>query len=721
MKLRSHLLFLALATLLPVLAFALYVSSLLVERERETFRRGAADQTRAILTAVDLHLNGTIAALEALALSPALDRNDLSAFHASAQRVLASRPDWRTLQLATPSGTALIDAATTFGRPLPPLDSAPYVAQVVGAARPAVGNISRGSGAEHFVPIVVPVVRYGDVRFVISATVDPRTFSEVLEAQRLPADWVGAILDSSFRIVTRTRDAERFAGSPATEDLRRQMTASEEGWYRGRTLDGTAVYGAFERSDFSRWSIAIGVPAEVLDAGAQRTRWLMAGGIVGAVALALLLATIVSRKLAAPLTELAAAAHALRRGDAVRSARVQNIDELEHLAAALNDAAAAVRTRETQQKAAEEALRAADRQKDNFLAMLGHELRNPLSAIASASQILRRTQAHPDLAANAVGVIDRQVRHMARLIEDLLDVSRVTRGTVELVRQPLDLGALVAGIVAAWRTAGRFDAHTVAAATEPVWVEGDAARLEQIVTNLLENALKYTPAGGAVDVTVRRDGADAVFEVLDTGTGLTHELAERMFELFVQGERPLDRNQGGLGIGLTLVKRLAELHGGKVAGASAGPGRGSSFSVRLPAIAPPAPESVNAAPPDDKAPRRILVVEDNDDAREALVLALQTQGHEVSAARDGPGALAVLDGFRPDVALLDIGLPGMDGYALAAELRRRCGSAPPLLVALTGYGQPEDRARSRAAGFDEHLVKPVSMDDLERVLVRARA
>ena len=497
MKLRTHLLFLALATLLPVLLFAVYVSYQLVERERDTFRRGAADRTRAILTALDLQINGTVSSLESVAFTRALDAGgDLASFHAVARRVLTSRDDWRTLQLASTGGESLVDASVEFGAPLPPLDSALLIAAVLERSQPAVGHLTRGPGGEFFVPIAVPVVRNGVVRYVLSATVPARKFSEVLTAQRLPDSWVCAILDGTHRIVFRTRDADRFVGSVATADLRAQVEAADEGWYLGRTLEGQEVYGAYHRSGFSRWTVAMGVPAGELDAGARRSAWLIAIGIVSAVVLALGLATLVSRRLAVPLTTLAGAAQAIGRGDPVRTPTPPNIEELRRLTGALDQAAEAVRTREAQQRSAEEALRAADRQKDDFLAMLGHELRNPLSAIASASQVLRRAQQQPDLAANASGVIDRQVRHMARLIDDLLDVSRVTRGVVEIVRTPVDLGAAVNGVIDGWRIAGRFADHDVAASTESVWVLADASRLEQIITNALENALKYTPAGG---------------------------------------------------------------------------------------------------------------------------------------------------------------------------------------------------------------------------------
>jgi len=715
MKLRTHLLFLALATLLPVLVFAAYVATQLVERERDTFRRGAADRTRAILTAVDLQINGTISSLESLALSRALDIGDLRSFDTIAGRVLSSRGDWRSLQLISLDGTPLVDASVEYGRTLAVPDGILLVPHVVARGAPAVGHLMPGPQGDFFVPIAVPVVRDGAVRYVLSAAVPVRTFSEVLTAQRVPENWVCAILDGTYRIVSRTREPERFVGSVATPDLRAQIEAADEGWYLGRTLDGQDVYSAYQRSDFSRWTVAMGMPTTELDAGARRSAALMTIGIVAAVALALGLATLVSRRLAMPLSALAGAAHAIGRGDPVRATAPPDIEEIGRLTGALDEAADAVRTREARQRAAEDALRAADRQKDDFLAMLGHELRNPLSAIASASQVLRRARHRPDLADSASDVIDRQVRHMARLIDDLLDVSRVTRGVIEIVRKPVDLAAAVNAVVDAWRAAGRFAEHDVVVSTEPAWVLADASRLDQIVTNLLENALKYTPARGSVRIEVKRDGADSLFEIVDSGVGLSPELAARMFDLFVQGDRSLDRPQGGLGIGLTLVKRLAELHGASVSGSSPGPGLGARFAVRMPAIdAPDAAHGPGPACADAATPRRVLVVEDNPDALRSLLDALSLHGHDARGAADGDSALAVADTFHPEVALLDIGLPGRDGYALARALRERMPALT--LVALTGYGQPEDRDRSRAAGFDLHLVKPVSIDEVLRVI-----
>lgn len=295
--------------------------------------------------------------------------------------------------------------------------------------------------------------------------------------------------------------------------------------------------------------------------------------------------------------------------------------------------------------------------------------------------------------------------HLARLVDDLLDVGRLTTGKIVLARRPVDLGALVANLVGAWQAAGRFDRHQVTHRTEPVWVDADETRLEQVVANLLSNAVKFTPETGTVAVRVRVEGAEAVLEVEDSGVGIPAETIGRVFDLFFQGERGPDRAQGGLGIGLTLVRRLVDLHGGTVAVASDGPGRGSRFTVRLPRIAPP-PPAPDTALGRRGEPRRVLIIEDHGDSREMLRLALERDGHSVAEAATAREGLEAAPAFGPDVALIDIGLPELDGYEVARRLRAALGPAVTL-VALTGYGALEDRHRSEQAGFDAHLVKPV--------------
>jgi signal transduction histidine kinase/ActR/RegA family two-component response regulator len=382
---------------------------------------------------------------------------------------------------------------------------------------------------------------------------------------------------------------------------------------------------------------------------------------------------------------------------------------------------AAVALSNAQQYRAEERLRvdaeAANRAKDDFLAMLGHELRNPLAAIANAAQILDRIRSGDDTAARASAVINRQVHHLSGLVDDLLDAARVSTGKIVLRTTPLDVAAavrrLVAGLVA--------PRHTVRVDAESVWVSADETRLDQIIGNLISNALKYTPAGGEVSARVRAEGGEAVLEVVDTGDGIPAALLPHVFEPFVQGERTPDRTHGGLGLGLALVKRLVEMHGGSVQAASGGAGRGRTFTVRVPRIATPDAAAAPARAPSVVASRRVLVVEDNADAREVLVAALRLDGHEVHEASDGHAGLEAALRLVPDVALIDVGLPGLDGYEVVRRLRATDAGAAMLLVALTGYGQADDRRRALAAGFDIHLVKPVAPERMTEVLSGARA
>jgi PAS domain S-box-containing protein len=348
----------------------------------------------------------------------------------------------------------------------------------------------------------------------------------------------------------------------------------------------------------------------------------------------------------------------------------------------------------------------ASRHKDEFLAMLGHELRNPLAPMLTALQLMNLRGAGELQRERAI--IERQLRHMMRLVDDLLDVSRITRGQIELKRQRVEMAPLVAEAIETASPLLEDKAHHVALDVSPdLWVDGDRARLLQVFSNLITNAAKYTDAGGHVTVTGERHNGQIVIEVCDTGIGIAADMQPHVFELFVQGARGHDRAEGGLGIGLSLVRSLTELHGGSVTLASVA-GGGSQFTVRLPAATAPtaeAPAPAAASPPG--AQRRVLVVDDNADAAELVAMALTSAGHEVRVAHDGPAALEVARAFTFDVALLDLGLPAMDGIELGERLR--ASGQPGKLVAVTGYGQEADRERSREAGFCAHLVKPVEL------------
>ena len=383
------------------------------------------------------------------------------------------------------------------------------------------------------------------------------------------------------------------------------------------------------------------------------------------------------------------------------------------------DVRAALFARE--QEAREEA-EANNRAKDEFLAMLGHELRNPLDVVNTAVRVLEAQSAAPDPEAvrRARGVIGRQVRQLGRLVDDLLDVGRVTTGKIRLLRVPVNLADVVERCVGGLIPQDGAPSHRITVRAKPTWVEADQARVEQIVMNLLSNAVKYTPPGGGVDVVVTGDGRTARLSVHDTGAGMTPYMIERVFDLFFQGERTLERAEGGLGIGLTLVRRLAELHGGRVAAESPGRGLGSTVTVELPQCPEPADAPAAAAAPSAPSPRRIVLVEDSHDSRDMLRFLLEHAGHEVHEAEDGPRGVEAIVAIKPDIALVDVGLPGIDGYEVARRVRAQVG-AGVRLVALTGYGLPEDHRRSQEAGFDAHLVKPVDPARLAALIEAPRA
>jgi len=372
------------------------------------------------------------------------------------------------------------------------------------------------------------------------------------------------------------------------------------------------------------------------------------------------------------------------------------------------------------------ALKEADQRKDEFLAMLAHELRNPLAPIRTAVQLLRLRELAESQRARARDVIERQVEHLVDLINDLLDVSRITRGVIALEREPLLVGAIVARAVEIARPAIDAKQHElfIGLPDESLAVDGDRTRLVQVIANILHNAAKFMEPRGKIRLTVTRDADHVVIKVSDTGIGIAPEILPTIFELFTQAHTRAERSEGGLGIGLALIRRLTEMHGGTVTAYSEGPGRGTELTVRLPVLAAHLATDVHepvATPDLPQIPsRRILVADDNDDAAESLTLRLQLAGHDVRTAHNGAEALAIAGEFKPQILLLDLGMPKMDGYATAREIRKRPWGKHATLIALTGWGQEKDRQRTEEAGFDRHLVKPVAEVELFEALAFVR-
>jgi signal transduction histidine kinase len=736
MKLRTHFVLLVSATLVPVLVLAIGIL-LLGQREwQASVEGGLQDTARALAVAVDRELASTVTALRTLGASPSLDDRNFQLFYEQARRARDDNPGWLTVYLVEASGHQVLTLLRPLGTVLPNAGAFEYVRAVRETGQPHVSNLEFGPVSQRqVITINVPVFRDGRVRYVLGASLVTDALADLLARQVRSGESLAAIRDRNDILVARSRDHHRYVGRPPTAEFADKLRIARqrgEDVFDVESLDGPRVYAAVSRVPTSDFAVVVAVPfAAVVDAP-HKFWWVLSIGTVVIFASALGVSALLARRIARPMAHLSKAAAELARGELISPSPPSSVPEVAAVRDAMVRAADALRERsaeherrlaaETAHAEAEQRMRILERvgrEKDEFLAMLGHELRNPLGAVANAMAVLNQVGSQEKAAVRARAVIDRQVEHLVGVVHDLLDVSRVTLGKIVLTRRPVDLAEVVRRSLENLDTAARTSRHDITFESEPVWVDGDEIRLEQITNNLLANALKYTPPGGRIWVTVGAEEGQAVLRVQDTGIGILADRLPLIFDLFFQGERGLDRSQGGLGIGLTLAKRLVELHGGTIAAASEGPNRGTTFTIRLPRVAP-ASARREAVAGDRGVRRRVLIIEDNDDAREMLKTSLEVLGHTVYEAEDGVRGVERASTLQPDVAVVDIGLPGLDGYDVARRVRALPGGTRMLLIAVTGYGQPDDRRRSREVGFDAHLVKPVGPDELDRLIASGR-
>ncbi|APV50921.1 hypothetical protein BWI17_15220 [Betaproteobacteria bacterium GR16-43] len=725
MTLRTRLLLLVAAAALPVIAFACFVVATLWQEQRAAYAQAELGTVRALAIAVDSEVEGYVRALQGLA-------GDLETvepgerFVAAARRELATQPSWTSIAVADLSGKPprgigrnVFEASGGF------IDETLYTT-VVATGRPASSGFRKLPGtATTIVQVGIPVLRGNAVTHVLAANVEAAYWARFLSGYPVPTAATVTLLDRNGTIIARTLNNERWSGKLASKGYLDAVARSpEEGTFPNVGLDGVPFQSAHRRTR-AGWSLGIGIPLSEIESALLPPTLVMAGIGIAALALALLSALFLARRISRPVAALADAAQALARGEpAAALPRARGIAEVEEASRAYSEAARLLHERQdalneslAREREARTQAEGANQAKDEFLAMLGHELRNPLHAITAAMAVIERVEPGSEHATRSREIVVRQARHLTHLVDDLLDVARVTSGKIVLDRALIDLGVVVQRSVAILQEAGRLKGHPVTLEIAPAWIPGDETRIEQIAVNLIENAGKYTPAGKAIRVRVAEEGSEAVFEVSDEGEGIAPDLLPRIFDLFIQGERTLDRAQGGLGLGLTLVRNLVELHGGRVSAHSEGVGRGARFVVRIPKAAAPQPAA--ATPKEfvrEERALRVLVVEDNADSAETLRTLLALRGHDVQVAHDGPAAVERALSSRPDIALVDIGLPIFDGFEVARRLRAAPGGDAIRLVALTGYGQPEDRRAAGASGFDSFLVKPVEMAALLSVL-----
>ena len=719
----ARLVVLAASGLLPLaIVVALALAYLSGERQQAT-QRSALALSRALATAVDAELRSTVAVLRALSQDEALQRGDLERFHRSSARV-AVQQGWRSVVLADGTGRAVLRTRAPFGAADPRPVDPESMAQALATQRPTVGRVlAGGTNPGLGFAVRLPVRTETNQVHVLSAVLGTEQILTVLRRQAIPEGWIVGVFDHRQQRVARSRDNASAQPSPSLRALLSQGKA--EGMGITRTLEGVASHTGYTRLAESGWVVAVAIPASEASAATYGPSVAILLGLLGSLGLAAYLGWFFAGRVSQPIGVLKEAAAALGRGEPVATGPLA-IEELDEVARALAQASQqreafmreltqAQAEREVLLRQVTEALRSAEeagRAKDQFLAVLGHELRNPLAPIAMALQLMA-IRGEPDTAPQR-RVIERQVAHMTRLVDDLLDLSRITGKRLAMRLAPVRLAEVIEQATDAIRPllAGRRLQVDIEPPAAAAWVSGDEARLGQVFNNLLGNALKFTTADGRIEVRAAVVGDAVEVEVRDDGLGMSAEVVQHAFEPFFQERQGSDRSRGGLGLGLTIVKSLVEMHGGSVAAASEGPGRGSRLLVRLPLAS--AAGDVAAGPVQQAAggSGKVLVVDDNRDAADTTASLLELSGYETRVAYDPAAALALLDDYAPGVAILDIGLPGMSGYELARRLRTHPNGATCLLVALTGYGQSDDVAQAMRNGFAAHLAKPVPADVL---------
>jgi signal transduction histidine kinase/CheY-like chemotaxis protein len=725
MKVRSHIALLVLAILAPTVVFSAVALDLLLTAERQAALRSMQELARASINVMDREMTFAMATAQTLSTSRVLHAGAIEDFYAQTKAANSQREIHAAL--IDENGQQLFNTVRPFGTtiPAPAAITQARVGNVIAGGVPVYSGLIKGSATGKYVVSVEYPVRIRDGRrLIVNEWMYSDHLNKLLPDEKIPPSWLIAVFDRQGITIARNKNPEKFIGHPPREERRRTILAGFEGIGRAYTRDGVEMYGAWERSSITGWTVGVGVPVTEIEKTAVQSVALTAAGFITALLFALGGAVLFSRRLLGAIGTVAADAELLSR-HRIPPVKDLRVDEMNRLQLALHDAgrllAAAQDSRQrTLDEAraardhAEEAQRIAESQnqaKDEFLAMLGHELRNPLAAIASGMVVLNLPGVDADRAAKARSIIGRQTGHLTKLVDDLLDAHRILSGKIRLALRPVDLKLALEGCLAGFETRGAMRNHQVRVDLDAATIQGDPTRLEQMFCNLVDNALKYTPEGGGIDITLRTEAGIAVLAIADTGIGLAPELLAKAFEVFVQG-KVVNRSKGGLGIGLAVVDALARQQGGTLAAQSAGVGQGSVFTLRFPTI--DAGPGVPAATPEASAQAAgtVLVIEDNRDVREMTALMLTEHGLAVHVAENGAEGIALATSTGPDVALIDLDLPDMSGHDVAARLRKDPRTAAIRLIAVTGYGQPTDRTRALGAGFDTHLTKPVPLEQL---------
>ncbi len=726
-SIRAHLFQIIWLGLLPVGIFAASLLYLLWSTQEQAREQSQFKAAQSLAMLIEGSIDSAIQQMLVLGELPMDTDADRRELYQYAQRALHTRTDLENFILSDVSGKQLFNLDEPYGNVLPSTDWLEHQQRAIQIGRPFVSDmfVSKVLNAR-VVRVHVPVVREGKVAYVISARFKTEAHGTIVRGRGVPEGGRVAVWDRNMVAVAATRMENVRTQAPPSSVFLNAMREQEEGVLTYPAPDGERATTAWAKTSFG-WRVSLRLPANAGQSVITRYLGLLAFAWLVVLAVAARFALKKAQRLSDSLEDFERQAARLNEGvPAIQGVEPSGVLEIDRAAHALTKAGTHLIMARTERESAFEREKVARREaeegnraRDAFLAMLGHELRNPMAAISNATLVINEAGASAEQRQFALAAIARQSHNLKRMVDDLLDVGRVMAGKINLQIETFWLDAAVQRICADMRTGGSFDRHDVRVDLSPVLLQADATRVEQIVVNLITNAIRHTPAKGAIQIRVAAQNSQALIEVSDTGDGIKSEDRERIFELFYQAQQAADRPNSGLGIGLTLVKRLVEMHGGTISLAETG-SPGATFIVTIPlADQQHAIPSAAAASTADQSVGSldILVVEDNPDARESMQMLLELAGHKVVGVGDATGALKKIETFKPQVVLTDIGLPGVDGFQLGSMLRDLLPGA--LLVAITGYGSDQDVKRAHEAGFDAHLTKPVDFSDLEEVMLRA--
>ncbi|MGC4062931.1 MAG: ATP-binding protein [Aquabacterium sp.] len=715
-----------------VLAPAFLAAAIAVQKVREGERRAALEGLRETVRATSLLIDGevqrSLGALNALGDSPYLATGDLRLFYAQASRINQPPDVWSLLLDA--NGQQLLNTALPFDTPLPPPRAKTRVQKVLNTGQPLVTDLIVGPATGKLLTTIY-VPAKASSNHVVAQAFSVEHWKRTALQPHGRSDLTIGVIDRAGKFIARSKQSDVMLGKPARPELVAAAAASEEGLIRHKTLEGTDSYDAFTHSKLTGWTIAVAAPVSSIEASAnQAVMWLIAG-VGSALALALAATLFFGRQFVELIDTLTTAAQSLGQGE-VPSVRKVALQEVNALSESLGQAGRVLATERASREVledertqllanevtAKERAQAENAAKDRFLALLGHELRNPLAAINGATEVLLRCDPSKTDFGRYTGMIKRQNQHLTRIVNDLLEVSRMLSGRIALACEPLNLAECVRACVEALCATGSVAPGQIRLRSEEVWTHGDPIRMEQIINNLLGNAIKFSVDKQPIEVLVYQFGERAVLEVIDNGLGIDADLMPHIFEPFVQGPHFKGQLYSGLGIGLALVHQLVALHHGEIVAQSEGNGCGARFVVTLPlslvskpSLAPHLNPAVNAPEPQ----HRVLLVEDNPDAMEATGALLELLGYSFVGARDGIEALEIVRSDPPDIVLMDIGLPGKDGYQVTQEIRAMSLKRHLPVIALSGYSQDLVDSRSQTV-FDACLIKPVGPGELAEAI-----